>query len=74
MIVDINLRRMKTVAEMRAPVGDGSLECRPVGPESVCELVQWTLARFGYGRLGCGDKGMGSPLPDAVHGIVEGAA
>ena len=54
----MNLRRVKTIGEMRSLMGDGSLECRPVDRESVCELVQWTLARFGYGRLGRGDKGV----------------
>lgn len=34
---------------MRSPVGDGSLECQPVDRESVCELVQWTSARFASG-------------------------
>ena len=69
--MDINLRRVKTVGEMRALMGDGSLECQPVDRESVCELVQWILARFGYGRPGRGDKGVGSPLPVRFTGLSK---
>ena len=46
MIVYIGLRRVKTIGEMRALLGDGSLDCRPVGRGSACELVEWTLRRF----------------------------
>jgi len=56
MIVDMDLRRMKTVEEMRTLLGGVPLECRSLDRVSVCELLEWTLKRFGCRRLGRADK------------------
>ena len=57
MIVDINLRRVKTMDEMRAlTVGGGSLECHALDRESVRELLEWVLGKFRYRRLARSDK------------------
>ena len=49
--MDINLRQVKTIDEMRAlPSGCGSLECHALDRESVCELLEWVLGRFRYLR------------------------
>ena len=59
MIVDINLRRVKTIDEMRAlAVDGGSLECHALDRESVCELLEWVLGTFGYPRMSRADKGV----------------
>ena len=51
--MDINLRRVKTIEEMRALVeGVGALECGALDRESACEFVEWVLGRFRYRRLG----------------------
>ena len=55
--MDINLRWVNTIEEMRALAdGGGSLECRVVDREAVCELREWVLGRFGYRRLPRADK------------------
>ena len=57
--MDINLRRVKMIEEMRAVAdGGGSLECRVVDRAAVCELLEWVLGRFGYRRLPRADKGV----------------
>ena len=57
--MDINLRRVKTIEEMRALADGGdSLECRVVDREAVCELLEWVLGRFGYRGLPRADKGV----------------
>jgi len=58
MIVDIDLRRVKTIEEMRTLLAGVPLECRALDRASVCELLEWTLGRFGYRRLGRADKGV----------------
>ena len=57
--MDINLRRVKTIEEMRSLAdGGGLLECRVVGREAVCELLEWVLGNFGYRHLRRADKGV----------------
>ena len=57
--MDINLRRVKTMDEMRAlAVDGGSLECHALDRESVCELLEWVLGTFGYPRMSRADKGV----------------
>ena len=57
--MDINLRRVKTIDEMRALADGGALlECHALDRESVCKLLEWVLARFGYRRLRRADKGV----------------
>ena len=55
----MNLRRVKTMDEMRALVEGGvGLECRALDRESACECVQWTLRRFRYRGLRRADRGV----------------
>ena len=55
--MDINLRRVKTMDEMRALVeGGAQLECRVLDRKSACDCIQWTLRRFRYRPLGRADR------------------
>ncbi len=68
--MDINLRRVKTIEEMRGIVeGGGVLECRALDRESACEFIGWVLDRFGYRRLGRAEKGVLRDFIQFVTGL-----
>lgn len=50
--MDINLRRVKMMEELRALVEGCDLECRALEPKWACEFIEWIMARFGYRHLG----------------------
>jgi len=40
--------RVKAIEEMRTLLAGVPLECRALDRASACELLEWTLKRFGY--------------------------
>ena len=58
MIVDIQTRDLRTIAQLRAFVeGSGAVDFQPQSRDEAYAFVRDTLERFGYRRLGRADKG-----------------
>ena len=59
MIVDIETRRLRTIAQLRAFVeGNEAVDFQPRDRDEAYGFVRDTLERFAYGRIGRRDRGV----------------